>query len=388
MVAAGAGVALRLGGVSEATLASPSTVSIKLLPWVVEAAALPVAFAQVREDPLLDQWVVDRLGEDAQVAMIASGGCTAALLAAESNVAWLHIVDPNPAQIALARLKLRLLQTCAPPDRLDLLGHSSMLPANRQARLQKELSDLQLAPDVLGPMALIAEVGPDHAGRYECVFAELRRDLVDQKSALEDLLRLMDPSDQARRVAPGTPLGSRLDSALDTVMALPNLARLFGEEATSNPAEPFARHFARRLRHVLGTLPACRNPYLWQMLLGRYPEEATAAWLTTVAPPQWPRVTWAVCPMTETLAENPTSFDFVHLSNILDWLTPEEARETMELAWTALRTGGWTLVRQLNSTMDIPDLGRMFEWFDAEANELHRGDRSFFYRSLHLGRKR
>ena len=31
--------------------------------WVVETAARPIAFAQVREDSLLDQWVVEHLGE-------------------------------------------------------------------------------------------------------------------------------------------------------------------------------------------------------------------------------------------------------------------------------------------------------------------------------------
>ena len=34
-------------------------------------------------------------------------------------------------------------------------------------------------------------------------------------------------------------------------MALPHLVRLFGEEATKNPVEPFARHFARRIRHAM-----------------------------------------------------------------------------------------------------------------------------------------
>ena len=45
--------------------------------WVCDATAWPVAFAQVREDPLLDMSVVDRLGSGAAVALIASGGCTA-----------------------------------------------------------------------------------------------------------------------------------------------------------------------------------------------------------------------------------------------------------------------------------------------------------------------
>ena len=59
----------------------------------------------------------------------------------------------------------------------------------------------------------------------------------------------------------------------------------------------------------------------------------------------------------------------------------------LELAWGALRPGGWTLIRQLNSVLDIPGLGRRFNWHTAEANDLHARDRSFFYRALHLGSK-
>src|SRR5205807_887619 len=59
--------------------------------WVTEAAHLPVAFAQVREDPLLDAWVVEKLGPEARLIMIASGGCTLAFLAARSRVARIDV---------------------------------------------------------------------------------------------------------------------------------------------------------------------------------------------------------------------------------------------------------------------------------------------------------
>jgi S-adenosylmethionine-diacylglycerol 3-amino-3-carboxypropyl transferase len=356
--------------------------------WVLEATALPIAFAQVREDSLLDLWVIDRMVSDARVIMIASGGCTAALLAAAPNVARLRLVDPNPAQLALSRLKLRLLQTTDAATRLALLGHAAMSAAERQARLETELSALGLPADALGPMAYVAKRGPDHAGRYECVFAALRQALARQTDALEALLLLNDPAEQQRRVAPTTALGRSLDAALDTVMALPNLVRLFGEEATKNPVEPFSRHFARRLRHVLATLPANRNPYLWQMLRGCYPDDSVSPWLTEPAPFRMPEVMWSVMSMAEALEAAPTSFDFVHLSNILDWLSPEKAQTILESAWGALRPGGWTLIRQLNSVLDIPSLGRMFNWLAPEAHGLHARDRSFFYRGLHLGRKR
>lgn len=356
-----------------------------LSPWVLEAAKLPVAFAQVREDPLLDQWVVDQLGPSASVAMIASGGCTAALLATSPNLARLHLVDANPAQILLTKLKLRSLNHDH-ATRCSLLGHA---PADsRQSLLSQALAEVGTNANALGPIDVVARLGPDHAGRYERVFAALQDALRACKAEIDALLRLHDLAEQARRAHPDTPLGQRLDAALDSVMALPNLVRLFGEEATKNPVEPFSRHFARRIRHALATLPTNTNPYLWQMLKGVYPEKADAPWLSVAVPSRLPDITWSNTFMAEALRAEPGAFDFVHLSNILDWLSPEKASATLEVAWQALRPSSWTLIRQLNSSLDIPSLGRMFEWHTAQAKELHARDRSFFYRALLLGRRR
>jgi S-adenosylmethionine-diacylglycerol 3-amino-3-carboxypropyl transferase len=346
-------------------------------PWALEAAALPVAFAQVREDALLDRWVVERVPGRARVVLVASGGCTAAALAASGRVVRLHLVDRNPAQLALARLKLRLLSADS-AQRLALLGHTPMAEADRAAGL----AALGFPAD-----PTTARLGPDQAGRYERVFAALRAELAPVTDELDALLNLRDPAEQAARAAPDTRLGRALDEAFDRVMDLPILVRLFGEAATQNRREPFARHFAGRTRHALATLPAADNPYLWQVLAGRYPPTVSAPWLTMPTPATMPEVTATVAGMDEALAAEPEVFDFVHLSNILDWLSPDEARRTLDRAAAALRPGGWVLVRQLNSTLDIPALGAGIDWQPGPAAELLARDRSYFYRALHLGRR-
>lgn len=355
--------------------------------WVSEAAALPVAFAQVREDPLIDAWVVTRLGPEARIIMIASGGCTLAFLAATCRLAQVDVVDPNPAQLALARLKLHLLQNFDRPARLALLGHAPMPADEREERLRAALRTIDVPAEGIGAPHVWAQLGPDHAGRYERVFVQLRKKL-GRAAEVEQLLSLRDPAEQARRVTPATPLGRALDEAFDEAMDLPILIHLFGEGATRNRVEPFARHFARRTRHVLATLPAADNPYLWQVLAGRYPPGTEAPWLAAPAPHRLPQIRWDNTVMTEALRRSPGSYDFVHLSNILDWLSPEEARATLDLAHAALRPGGCTLIRQLNSTLDIPRFGGGFVWQSEEAQALHAKDRSYFYRALHLGRKR
>ena len=355
--------------------------------WACELARRPIAFAQVREDALLDQWAIQQLKKGAQVLMVASGGCTAAALTGMSNVSRLHLVDTNPAQIALARLKLRLLATAEPAERLAILGHAPMSISERRRRLSVELEAMGLSAEVLGPVDLVATVGPDQAGRYEGLFCLLREALGEVADELMALLQLRDPVEQARRADPKTRLGGALDAAFDSVMALPNLIELFGERATRNRCEPFSRHFARRTREALATLPAADNPYIWQMLLGRFPDNVCYPWLVAAAPARWPEIQWTVSGMSDALIQTSQTFDFIHLSNILDWLASEEARSVLESTWKALRPGGWVFIRQLNSNLDLPSLGGRFQWLEGSADALLKQDRSFFYRRLHLARK-
>jgi len=138
---------------------SPEEANLPQLPrWVRSAAELPLAFAQVREDPEIDRRVADLLPARARVCMVASGGCTAALLAAHPRIASLQAVDPNPAQIALARLKQWLLEE-EPCRRLAMLGHSAMDVGARAEGLASCLGALELA------VASIASLGGSPALR-------------------------------------------------------------------------------------------------------------------------------------------------------------------------------------------------------------------------------
>jgi len=349
-----------------------------------------VAFAQVREDPLIDRWVIEQcatVSGGCEVIQIASGGCTAAVLAAMPAVTHLHLVDPNPAQLALTRMKLWLLAHRPPAARLAILGHAAMPAELRADALRTVFTALALGDGCLGPLAEVARLGPDQAGRYERVFAALRQHLAPHAPAIRALLTLTKVAEQQRLAAPATLLGQALDEAFATAMALPNLVTLFGAEATGNAVMEFHLHFADRLRHVLATLPAATNPYLWQVLQGTHAARKAVEWLDQPMAVPRGEITATTGTMDHALAEMPRRFHVVHLSNILDWLSPEAAARTLALAWDALRPGGWVVIRQLNSSLAIPELGRGFTWSSAAANALHVQDRSFFYRTLHLGRK-
>src|SRR5262249_37045063 len=162
----------------------------------------------------------------------------------------------------------RLVQTAPPARRLALMGHAPLSAEERRAALAGELTALGLAADALGPPVLVAEIGPDHAGRYAVGFANPRAAPDPVGDALADPLRPRRAPPAGRpRGAPPDPPGARARAAAcDGAGPRPPPARLCGAEPTKNQRERFSRHFARRTRHALATLPAADNPYLWSVL--------------------------------------------------------------------------------------------------------------------------
>jgi S-adenosylmethionine-diacylglycerol 3-amino-3-carboxypropyl transferase len=364
--------------------------------WLEQASQWPVAFAQVREDPAIDCALVERLSPGSSLVMIASGGCTAAALARQPNLSHITLVDANPAQLALTRLKLQLLAQLEPPARLALLGHAPMAHHDRERQLSEHLHAAGLAADSLGSLGLVARTGPDFSGRYEQLFAALQASIASDLTmahGLQHLLLVDDTTRQSEWLAANPTWWQQLEKIFEVVFDLPNLTALFGDEATRNPYQPFAQHFLEQLRKVLTTLNVRRNPFVWQLLTGRYPELGIPDWLTLPPDPLQPQWAWVLAPIGEFLqaerARHPPRHHMLHLSNVLDWLPPTAALAVLQAAWACTVPGGWLIVRQLNSTLDICSLGEQAGWrWDTNAGaQWLQADRSFFYRQLHVGRK-
>ena len=365
-----------------------TTVQPRSEGWVEHACSLPVAFAQVREDPLLDLEIVNRMPDGASVIMIGSGGCTAALLAASSRVSRLVVVDPSPSQLALVKVKMHLLERYERADRSKLLGHQAMRSEERAQMTQSILRDLNLRQDAFGPVEFVAQKGLDYCGRYEILFAQLQQGIEKFAQFTDSLLRLSDPVDQANAFRSNRAFQRQLTTTMRQVMSQANLVALFGSDATRNRVQPFAQHFEQRLIESISTIPNATNPYIWQFLAGKYPPDSETPWLVSPLCLNLPDIRFVSKTIADELATSDQKFDFVHLSNVLDWLTDAEATATLRLASDSLQDGGYVFVRQLNSSLDIRSLANQIEWLESDSEKLHFADRSFFYRDLHLGRKR
>ena len=345
--------------------------------WARHAAVLPLAFAQVREDPRLDLELAMQVPAGGTVVMIASGGETAACLG--RLPLRLVLVDMNPAQLALARLKWELAGNVPPHDVVALLGHAPMPTRERRRKMTVLLDGLGMDEEVFGPPDWIAERGVDHGGRYEVCFAELRDRLGPWRGEIETML-----------VSEEAVMGfdaAWLDAAFAEVMSLENLVCLFGAAATQNPTRSFSDHFADRTRMIISRMPPVENPFLWQILAGCFPPGCRYDWLEDDRPIV-AEATWQQGKMDAVLDAMPAeSADLVHLSNILDWLSPVEAEATLRSARRVLKPGGGVILRQLNSTLEISKLEAGMVWDVKAGMAMETRDRSYFYPRIHVGKR-
>lgn len=355
--------------------------------WLEYASKFPVAFAQVREDSEVDHQIAASLPMGSQGVMIASGGCTAALLAAMDKFESLTLVDTNQSQLELTKAKLSFLSDYAPSDRLRFLGHldHSTRSENLKNNLTEELRRIQIREDCFGPIDDVSELGLDFAGRYELLFARFQH-VLSESQTTDTLFCLKNPTEQANFLITNPEFERSLENAFSQVMALPNLVRLFGKEATQNSVLPFSTHFLKRTIQVIRSLPAASNPYLAQLLSGEFKRDVRYPWLVLPRKEIQTQIKYERSAMATVLNVNSEQYDFIHMSNILDWLSLADAKALLEVASKRLRKGGWLIIRQLNSNLPIKDLCPTLAWQRETAEKLHAKDRSFFYQKLHMGR--
>jgi S-adenosylmethionine-diacylglycerol 3-amino-3-carboxypropyl transferase len=261
-----------------------------------------------------------------------------------------------------------------------------MDPGLRKDALLEIFSSLKYQNDILGPIDFVAEIGPDYSGRYELLFKRLQYE-IEANNDSELLLNLNDVVKQQAFLAEHSDYKARLKAAFSNVMSLPNLVRIFGTEATQNSVMPFAKHFYLRTIQAIETMKAVTNPYLSQLLRGKFTTNNIYPWLNLEKKMLDTEINYKLCSMADSLVNSSDCYDFIHLSNILDWLTEKQASELLRLVYNKLNKGGLVIIRQLNSNLSIPKLGESLTWDLDQARLLHTQDRSFFYQKLHIARK-
>lgn len=337
-----------------------------------DISSLPIYFSQVREDPELDCRIISSLNRPSKVLMVSSGGDTLCRIASQPSVVSIDSVDANQAQLDISRLKLTLLKFSS-ENRLRILGHEAMDKDIRWQIVCEICRELKIDINSLGPEELIFNEGLDYSGRYEQLFKGIQSELRRRGISSYELKSKI----------------SEVEKVFTEFFDLDVLVDIFGKEATQNPQEAFYSHFFRQLKEFLGNDSSMGSPFLNQMLFGTF-AVSPYEWLKSPARKQSDlcETSFHKSMMLDFLINSKDyKYDFIHLSNILDWLSEEDAGLLLDNAFRALKRGGKLIVRQLNSSLDICPLNSKIKWDLQTSNQLKEQDSSFFYRKVLVGGK-
>ncbi|MCK5941933.1 MAG: DUF3419 family protein [Planctomycetes bacterium] len=313
---------------------------------------LELQFAAVREDPRIEERALHDLRCE-RALLVGSGGCTALYLRAVLPELRIELVDPNPAQLEHVALKLRALGSFT-PTRFNV-G----------------------TPD---PGAL------HECGNFESLF-RLFRDALDHFviSPDERRRRFEDPDSDWLDVLAHRYWGA----SFSTVFSNELLEAIFGPDAVQH-ARPhsYPAYFRQRLEHGLRAPDRNVNPWLHHVMLGHYREDPDAWPPYLRERPQDIRpFEMHACGLLEVPSFVP--YDFVQLSNVMDWMQDDACRELAARFAAELRPGAAILWRQLNNTRALTDhFASAFSFDAARDAEWTRVERSLFYNQVHCGIRR
>jgi S-adenosylmethionine:diacylglycerol 3-amino-3-carboxypropyl transferase len=315
---------------------------------------VPLKFAVVREDPVIEARVTAHTGARA-VLLVASGGCTALALAHQFPSLHVAAFDFNPLQLEHTRKKA-------------------------EAAPRGDLASLNVGRACVD--------GLNQCGEFEGLFRVLKAALDEFVIPGAELSAYFDPAtpDERRAAMVAGWTGSRYWSAAFAVAFNdPLLHAMFGRDATQH-AEPgsYPRYFQRVFARGLERRDGWRNPFLQHVLLGAYRADDAPVYVNARRVPALELIQGSLpdVPQLE-------RFQVYSLSNIFDW-----SDDSLVKTWAGLLTrqappGAAVIIRQLNNDRDVRrPFEPAFVFDDRLGAELLAADRSLFYNHIEVGFRR
>jgi len=315
----------------------------------------PIQFATVREDPSLELEVLTRYPRQ-NALIIGSGGCTALSLNALLPSLKITVLDPNPAQLQLIEAKVHALENLSGWQRLH--------------RFNVESND----PD-----------GLSECGNFESLFRGLRRFLWDLVMSEDDMHTMFTQPLHFSRLSTQLINHPYWPVVFQMYFCEPLLNTMFGPQATQHaPSNSYPAYFQRRFEDGLKRSDAFDNPFLHHVLVGHYFNRPAA--LPAFLRGNTPAIDLTHVCSTIDDSVDLTKFDFIGLSNILDWMDTSDIQFLLEKIRSEANQGTIVMWRQLNNTEDLRGLLRTnFNFDDAWCHQLWQRDQSLFYNRVNVG---
>lgn len=162
------------------------------------------------------------------------------------------------------------------------------------------------------------------------------------------------------------------------------LRAMFGEAAIQHaPKGSYPRYFQNAFTKGLLATDFKTNPFLQHLFFGKF-----------LQMPEYYSSNFSLNDFTlieGTLPDVPelSQYDLIQLSNIFDWSSIEQIKETCDLLNKELKNGAIVLIRQINNDSPIEEfLGSDFKIHHELGNNLQIKDRSLFYSKVIVAEKR
>ena len=317
-----------------------------------------VQFAVVREDPIVEAELV-RLTKANNVLLIASGGCTALTLQALFPDLHITLVDFNPAQLERVREKMKVLR--------------DVDAGIRCRRFNIQTSDPR---------------GLNQSGNFESLFRGLREFIFDLVADEAEICALFEDKDRLARVSEILFSSKYWSVAFDLYFSDSLLNAMFGPEATQHAeAGSYPRYFQTLFEKGLTSPGAFDNYFLHHVFLGYYLQRSASLPYYLSTPPADYR--FQMVEGTLDAVPDLQRFDLISVSNIMDWMPLTEITSLIGYLQNEMRAGASVLYRQLNNYTDLSTyFGDAFEFDAALGIQFQESERSLFYSSVHVGKRK
>ena len=310
-----------------------------------EITSTPIMFAQTREDPNVEinalknilelhKCNTENYSDKLSICLIASGGDTLCSLMVDDiskNILKIDVIDKNYHQLKLAELKLGLIQMFDGADVMLFLQNRIKLKDYNCKLLQKEVYILILEKMLAEKIICnnvkefwtnnldILEKGVNQMGRFELLFK-----YVMEK---EEFNKYFDHE---------------------------FLTKVFGENATKySMNKSFVEHFSNVLKYYRENYSnPTDNYFYYQFVNGCYDRHGDLPkYLENKSPIKINVGINFICNnlLDHLESKENSSYDFVHLSNITDWLNPNILCKILDELGRVLKINGRATLRRLNS---------------------------------------
>ena len=296
-------------------------------------------------------------------------------------------IDLNPAQIAALELRVAAYRALTHAELLELIGSR---PSTRRGELYRRcrdgLSAAALAFWDARPAAVEAGVGG--AGKFEGYFRLFRTRLLPFVHSRRTVRALFEPRDRVGRerfyVDEWDTIAWRL---LFRVFFSRTVLGRFGRDPSffRYVEGDLGAHLRARVRHAFVELDPSANPYLAWIFTGEHPRALPHALRSEnfeAIRANLDRLEWHCAPIEELPPETPR-IDRANLSNIFEYLSPENTRSLLgalaDRSNNGARVAYWNMMVPRRGAGLLPDRLRAVPEM---SERLHAEDKAFFYRDF------